>query len=177
MTVEVLRHPTEEDWCGVKARALVTIGKTAINPPNAEWKAKMLRCRHSPIRYLQFSFMIKDIPYWLHTELVRHHIGMTPYVRSQRDDRADNDVPRSEKPQGALVNMIVDMNAEALMSIANRRMCGCATREMQELMQMIKAEVVKNNPEFGPFLVPACMYTGRCNEFMPCGKKALFFEG
>ena len=36
MEVEVLRHPTDEDWRAVKARALFTIGKSKAKELNAE---------------------------------------------------------------------------------------------------------------------------------------------
>lgn len=175
MTVTILKNPSIDDWCEVKRRALITIGKEPVNPPDDQWKVKMLRCRHSPIRFLSFSFLIKDIPYWLHVEFVRHHVGIQFYVKSSRDDRANNDIPRSQKPQGSLVNMIVDVNADALMTIMAKRLCGSATKEMQELMIMIRREVLKTNPEFRDFLVPACMHTKGCNEFYPCGATALFF--
>ncbi len=177
MTVEMLKNPTEEDWKSVKARALVTIGKKAVTKPDMEWKVKMLKCRHSPIRYLIFSFFLKDIPYWLSTELCRHHIGIEKYVRSQRDDRNDNPIPRSEKAQGALVDMIIDVNGESIMTLMNKRLCGCATEEMQKLMLLIREEILKTNKEFSSFLVPMCMYAGGCKEFVPCNHKALFFNG
>ena len=65
MEVILLNHPTEEDWIECKRRALVTMGKNVTTPPTDEWKKKMLRARHSPIRYLQFSFYLKDIPSWV----------------------------------------------------------------------------------------------------------------
>ena len=176
MKVETLEFPDERDWLKAKRRALVTIGKKPLDYPTEEWKIKMLRCRHSPIRKLWFSFLITDIPYWLSTELCRHHEGIEKYVKSQRDDRNTSDIPRSEKPQGALVNMIIDINAEGLLNLMNKRLCGCATKEMQELMLLIRKEVIWNNPEFTQFLVPMCIYHNCCNEFVSCGKKALFFQ-
>lgn len=65
MKITVLRHPTEEDWVGVKQRALVTVGLNVKNPPTDEWKKAILKARHSPIRYLQFSFLLEDIPNWV----------------------------------------------------------------------------------------------------------------
>lgn len=176
MEVEVLRHPTDEDWRAVKARALVTIGKTVVYPPDFEWKTKMLRCRHSPIRYLTFSFFLKDVPYWLSTELSRHHIGVEKYIKSQRDDRNSDDIPRSDKPQGSFVNMIIDFNGESICTVMNKRLCGCATREMQQLMLMIRKKVLETNPEFEDFLVPMCIYTTKCREFSSCELSALYFE-
>lgn len=176
MVVEMWEHPTEEDWMKAKVRALVTTGKKVVNPPDFEWKVKMLRCRHSPIRKLPFSFYISDMPYWLHVELVRHHVGFQPYVKSQRDDRNNNEVPRGKKPQDAPVNAIIDLNAETLMTLMNKRLCGCATKEMQEFMFTIRKLVIETNPEFDEFLVPMCKYLHECKEFKSCGGKAIWFE-
>lgn len=171
MKVEVLKNPGNEDWKEVKRRALITIGKKPVQEPGYEWAVKMLRCRHSPIRYLIFSFLLTDIPYWLSTELCRHHVGIEKYVRSQRDDRNNSDIPRAAKPQGAFVDMIIDVNADALMTIMHKRLCNCATKEMRELMQMIKESVIKTNPEFKDFLVPMCKYIGRCDEIISCKER------
>ena len=177
MTVEVLKSPCADDWAEVKRRALVTVGKKAVNAPDEAWKVKMLKCRHSPIRYLSFSFFLKDILYWLSTELARHHEGCEKYIRSQRDDRNKTEVPRSEKPQGSLVDMIFDCNAESLMTIMNKRLCGCATKEMQQLMLMIRDKVIESNTEFKDFLIPACEHIKHCPEvFSCCNKSALYFE-
>ena len=176
MNVQILKFPTNDDWVGVYKRALVTIGKSSNKIPDMEWRQKILKCRHSPIRYLQFSFYISDMPYWLHVELARHHVGMEKYVKSQRDDRCNNEVPRGKKPQDAPVNMIVDLNAESLMTLMNKRLCGCATKEMQELVLMIRKEVIKTNPEFTQFMVPMCLYLNKCNEFSSCRGEALFFN-
>ena len=177
MKVEVLKYPVENDWTEVLRRCLVTVGKKSDKIPDIEWRKKLLRCRHSPIRYLQFSFCLKDIPYWLHVELVRHHVGVQFYVRSQRDDRAVNEVPRSQKPQGALVDLIMDVNAEALLTISNKRLCGCATREMQTLMILIRNEVIKTNPEFEDYLVPMCQHMNYgCPEYISCKGKAFYFS-
>lgn len=65
MKVTVLEHPTDIDWIEVKRRALVTVGLNIKNPPNKEWKHKILKARHSPIRRLRFSFLLEDIPSWV----------------------------------------------------------------------------------------------------------------
>ena len=51
-SITLLRVPTSEDWQEVKRRALVTVGKTMITEPTPVWKRKMLRARHSTLRYL-----------------------------------------------------------------------------------------------------------------------------
>ena len=116
------------------------------------------------------------MPYWLHVELVRHHVGLEKYVKSQRDDRNNNEVPRGKKPQDAPVNVIIDLNAETLMTLMNKRLCGAATKEMQEFMLIIRKLVIETNPEFTEFLVPMCKYVHECKEFKPCNGKALCFQ-
>ena len=46
MKITMLECPTEKDWMEVKRRALVTVGKTPINPPDHRWKEKILIAVH-----------------------------------------------------------------------------------------------------------------------------------
>ena len=109
----------------------------------------MLRARHSPIRELQFVFLLEDVPYWVAMHLVRHHIGCQPYVRTQRNDR-QTDYDRRKAPQDAPIDMMWSMNAEALMTIANKRLCEQAAQETHDAVEEMCALVAKANPEFGP---------------------------
>ena len=165
MKVELLENPTQKDWLEVKRRALVTIGKKPVTAPTEEWKHDILRARHSPIRRLFFSFYI-ECPYWVSVHLCRH-IHAQPYVKSQRNDR-QNDYDRNSAPQDAIVSMIWDMNAEELMTIANKRLCKQASEETRAVVQDICDKVIEACPEFEGLLVPMCKY-GRCNEMFPCG--------
>lgn len=169
MRVTILHHPNDDDWLGVKQRALVTVGKNVKNPPTEEWKESILKARHSPIRYLQFSFLLEDIPSYVSVHLVRH-IHAQPYVKSQRNDR-QSDYDRETAPQNAPVNMIWDINAEELMVIANKRLCNQASTKTRDVVKMMCDEVIKVNPEFAEFLVPMCKYTGECKEMYPCYDK------
>lgn len=170
MKVELIEHPTEADWMEVKRRALVTIGREAITPPSEEWKVSILRARHSPIRRLNFAFLI-ECPYWVSVHLTRHHVGVTPYVKSQRNDR-QNDYDREKAPQDALVVMILDMNAEALITMANKRLCKQASEKTTEVVRMMCDEVIKACPEFKTELVPMCVRNGGvCYEMHSCRKE------
>lgn len=168
MTVKLLRYPTEDDWCGVKRRALVTVGKKAVNPPDEEWKRKILKARHSPIRYLQFSFYL-EVPYWVSVHLCRH-IHAQPYVRSQRNDR-QSEYDRNAAPQNEMVSMIWDMNAEELITIANKRLCNQAADETRAVVKEMCELVGVTNPEFRDELVPMCVREKGCHEMFPCNKK------
>lgn len=167
MEVILLSHPTEEDWYGVKHRALVTMGKNVTTPPTDEWKKKMLRARHSPIRYLQFSFYLKDIPSWVSIHLVRH-VHAQPYVKSQRNDR-QSDYDRETAPQNTPVDMIWDMNAEEFLTICNKRLCSKASEKTRMVVELMRDLVAESNPEFVPFMVPNCQWLKGCPEFEPCG--------
>lgn len=169
MTVTMIEYPYDYDWIEVKRRALVTCGKELKTPPDTEWKHEILEARHSPIRRLFFSFLIEDIPYWLTNELCRHHVGCEKYVRSQRNDRQKK-YDRNKAMQDAPVDMILDCNAESLMVMMNKRLCGQARPEMRLLMAEMKAKVLELFPEFEGLLVPMCEYNGgKCHEMHPCG--------
>lgn len=169
--VEMIKYPTDEDWLFCKQCALNTIGKSSTILPNSEWKEKILRAEHSPIRTLWFAFKM-EIPYYVSVHLVRHHIGCEHFVQSQRDDRVNNHIPRAKKPQGEIVTHIMYINAQELMFMARRRLCNQASRETREVMREICRKVIELNPEFKNLLVPMCQYTGHCKEFRPCYAKS-----
>lgn len=167
MFVKINEMPNEKDWFEVKKRALVTVGKNAITEPNEMWKHSILEARHSPIRRLHFSFYI-ECPYWVSVHLCRH-IHAQPYVKSQRNDR-QSEYDRNTAPQNETVCMIWDMNAEELMTIANKRLCAQASPETREVVQKMCDLVSDRMPEFRGLLVPMCKYNGGvCHEMKPCG--------
>lgn len=170
MNVEVIKYPTEEDWMLVKKCTLVTVGKEASKPPTEKFKKEILRARHSPIRELKFVFYLTDIPYWVSVHLCRH-IHAQPYVKTQRNDRQGN-YDRNSAPQNAPVDMMWSMNAEELITIANKRLCSLASEETREVVGMICKEVIRLCPEFNRELVPMCVRNGgKCYEIFPCRER------
>lgn len=173
MRVEVLRHPSDEDWklCKICAMTTMLCNRDMDDDTvqvSDEWKRKILRAGHSPIRTLEFCFKLIDIPYWVSVHLCRH-IHAVPFVASQRDDRQDS-YERGTAPQNAKVNMCWYMNAEELITIAHKRLCFKASPETRELVRMICDEVERLNPEFRGLLVPNCIYRGGiCEEIRSCG--------
>ena len=168
MEITVLEYPTEAGWYEVKRRALVTVGKTPLLPPDEEWKMRILRARHSPIRYLRFSFLMQDIPSWVSVHYCRH-VHAQPYVKTQRNDR-QSDYDRNAARQDAPVNMIYDVNAEELITVCQKRLCGCAAKETREVAEKIRDLVLALCPEFREVLVTPCEFNGRCHEMYPCGR-------
>lgn len=165
--VEIIKYPTDEDWLFCKQCALNTIGKDSNKIPTEEWKRKILKAEHSPIRTLWFAFKI-EMPYWVSVHFVRHKYGVEHFIQTQRDDRTNDNILRTEKPQGEMISHIMYVNAQELMFMARRRLCNQASKETREVMKMIVKEVLKTNPEFKGF--PMCKYQNRCPEMYPCSK-------
>lgn len=167
MEVKLLEFPQEKDFIEVKRRALVTIGMNVKNAPDMEWIERMIKANHSPIRYLRFSFYLKDIPSWVATHLCRH-IHAQPYVKSQRNDRQSN-YDRNSAPQNAPVDMIWDMNAEELVTIAHKRLCNLASEETRDVVKEMVRKVNEVAPYMKDVLVPLCKYrNGICEEMFSC---------
>lgn len=165
--VEILKHPTDEDWLWCKRCTLNTIGKDTAKLPTEEWKHKLLSAEHSPARELWFGIKMQ-IPYFVSVHFVRHHIGVNHYVQSQRNDRQTK-YDRNKAPQDAMVSHIMSINAQELIFMAHKRLCRQASEETREVMQEICRQIEKLNPEFKGLLVPNCVYrNGKCTEFYPC---------
>lgn len=167
ITVELLRHPTDEDWERCKMLAMNTIGKRWSGEVTEKWKRDILRSEHSPIRTLMFTIRM-ELPYWVSVHFCRHKYGVEHYVSSQRNDRQDN-YDRTKAPQNAIVTHVMDINAAELMQVARMRLCRQASVETRMVMTEIRDAVVQANPEFADFLQPKCVIHGGCNEFRPCG--------
>lgn len=157
MKIDLIGYPSEKDWMEVKRRALVTIGKKPVNPPDSKWKHEILKARHSPIRYLTYSFYM-EIPSWVSVHLCRH-VHAQPYVKSQRNDR-QNEYDRNEARQDTIVSMIFDVNAEELQVIANKRLCNMAAKETQEVVKKMCKLAEEATQEMKGLLVPMCVRCG-----------------
>lgn len=168
INIEILRHPTKEDWERCKELALNTMGRKYTGSEiTDEWKYKILKAEHSPIRTLMFTIRL-TIPYFVSVHFVRHKIGVEHYVQSQRNDRQNN-YDRELAQQNAMVSHIMEVNAEQLMFMARRRLCGKADAMTRFVMTRICTEIIKTNPEFNEFLGPMCHYRHECPEFVSCG--------
>ena len=166
--VEILKHPTDEDWMWCKTCTLNTVGKTSAKLPTAEWKHKILEAGHSPIRELWFGIKMQ-IPYYVSVHFVRHHIGVNHYVQTQRNDRQDN-YDRRKATQDTTVSHVMSINAQELIFMSHKRLCSQASAETRAVMKEICKQVEELFPEFIGLLVPECVYRGyTCTEFYPCG--------
>lgn len=156
------------DWLEVVNRARITVNKEELNKePSDTFKKKILMAEHSPIRSLIFCFKISNLKSWIATHLVRHHIGVEKFVRTQRTDRTGID--RNELPQGAEVEMELEANTQALINIARKRLCTQASSETREVVQAMKEKVAKVEPLVANIMVKECIYRGFCPEMWSCG--------
>lgn len=160
------------DWNVVKQAACTTMWKTPTDKePSSKWKRKILMARHSPIESLLFLVDMREIPYWVSVHLVRHKIGITHWVSSQRDDRHQTDTPRSEKPQGELVNHLMLINAQALIAVSKKRLCMLASKETRALWNEVRNQVKLVDPDMAWAMRAECWWCGhKCPEMLGCGK-------
>ena len=173
--ITLIKYPTAEDWAFAKQCALVTIGKQMVTEPDSEWKRKILRARHSPIRTLQFAFYLENVPYWVSTHLARH-VHAQPFIKSQRNDRQD-EYDRNAARQDAPVDMILYMAAEELMTIAEKRLCMLAAEETRETVKRMCEIAQEKCPELCGLLKPRCQRYGVCEEMNPCERGKLLQNG
>jgi hypothetical protein len=129
---------------------------------------KIYKCGHSPIRTQLFAVKMYDIPTFVSVHLVRHNIGITHFVKSNRED-----LPGYTGDLGRLqpVNHFMLMNAEALINMARKRLCAKAHIETQNLIHLIRAEVAKVDLDLVKYMIRECEYrNGYCPELKSCGK-------
>lgn len=167
MYIERFSHV--DNWQDVKDATMTTIGKSTGKYPDSEWKLKLLKSEHSPIRKLKFSWRWADLPYWVSVHFVRHKIGIEHFVKTQRSDRTGELMMRDELPQGALVSHECEANAQALITISRKRLCTCASPETRKAWMLVREKVAESEPELAKCMVKECVYRGFCPEMFGCG--------
>jgi len=156
-------------WADVYEAALFTVGKTSLGRmPNDVWKEKILTAEHSPIRLLWFTFEVKEIPYWVMNHLTRHKIGVEFFVKTQRTDKTG--INRNELKQDNPVDLLININAQALINISRKRLCKKASPETREVWMKLIDELRDYEPILASKCVPECQYRQKCPEFEPCFK-------
>ena len=168
--VMLIKAPKNSDLVFMKQCVYVTMGKRPKDAlPSSELITKLLAARHSPIRVLNYGFMITNIPSNTATHLARH-VHAVPFISSLRNDRQDR-IDGDKAPRDTPVDMIFYCNAEELMNIANKRLCNKAAVNTRSVVMEMCEEAAKVTPELGQFLVPMCMRCGGvCYEPEPCGR-------
>lgn len=148
---------------------------TVENPMSIEWALRarrrcgatrdvdaltLYRERHSVIYTVMFWIDIEGISNRVHSHIVRSHVGFIPFVRTQRPDRRGVD---------GLRDMSILCNAEALIVLAQKRLCQQAWPETREVVQEIKEKVAEIDSALAAVMQPRCVWEGRCRQARPCG--------
>lgn len=165
MNVDKFEH--EDNWQSVKNATMNTIGKDEGVYPTSEWKLKLIRAEHSPIRKIKFSWRWSCLPYYVSTHFVRHKIGIEHWVQTERSDRTG--VDRHTLPQDNPVKHECEADAQSLINISRKRLCSCASKETREAWQQVKNKVRDVEPELSHCMVKECIYRGFCPEMFSCG--------
>ncbi len=150
------------NWLNIKDACMQTISKQAKTTPPEEWKRKLIISRHSPIRRGFISWKWENIPFYVMGHFVRHHVGCTPYVATSREDRTD--IPREERKQTDNVSMQMDANIQALIDMAEKRLCTQSDKVTREYMEALKDEITKYDETIGWALAPSGIYKCGCPE-------------
>lgn len=132
--------------------------------PSEEFKTNILMAQHSPIRLVEYDIKIYGIPYRIATHIIRHHIGIEKFQCTLRDDRNNEITDSEELPQGQPVNLWIACNAEALINISKKRLCGMAHPKTRHIWEGIKKAVVQVDPIMERFMVKECIRDGFCPE-------------
>lgn len=165
-----VKHCEVSGWIKAVNAARTTMGlEWLTHEPSELFKQNMFRCEHSPLRMVDYTILVDDVPMWVTVHIVRHHIGIEKFVHTQRPDRTGSLIPRDDHKQGERNTMMIDMNAQALINISKVRMCNTASKVTHALWNLIVDAISKIDPVVGLFCVPNCVYRGVCSEMKSCG--------
>jgi thymidylate synthase ThyX len=155
-------------WLRALNAARWTMGKAPLSKePSNEWKDKIIRAEHSPIRLVEFDIYLEDIPSFVAMHLVRHHIGCEKFVVTNREDRRN--VNPEEVNRLTPVNMLMTCNAQSLINISRKRLCNMASKETREVWKAVKDAIAEIDPIMAKHMVRECVYRGFCPEMKSCG--------
>jgi hypothetical protein len=169
MYVNLIKYPKDEDWLLTRNLALSTRRESTEKIPSGKLKSKFLASEHSPIRSLEFVWEWVDLPYWTSVHFVRHSIGITHFVSSQRND-VQKQYDRRKAPQDSPVNHTCFANAQSIINVSQARLCFTASTETREAWKLFLRSIENSNPELYKLCVPHCIYrNGICPElFSEC---------
>ena len=91
------------------------------------------------------------------------------------EDNEEVSNPRDEAKQGSLVNLKLLVNAQAVINISRKRLCGQAHVETQQVWNKTVRKLKEVDEELAFCCVPECVYRGFCPEKYPCGRTNLEF--
>lgn len=166
MRVEVTKLTS---WNDVLNAARFTQRKEPLDKePSEDFKRRMIKAEHSPLRCLMFNIDFYDIPYYVSVHLCRH-VHAQPFVSTSRPDIDGSQLPREEQKKTDFVNMRLLLNAQEIINISKVRLCTKAERETRLAWLEAVNELHKVEPLLSAACQPSCVYRGLCPEIKTCG--------
>ncbi len=144
-----------------RAAEMTTHGQPCKAPMRLWYKTE-----HSPIRLMRFWIELHEVPTFVSVHLVRHKYGVEHFVQSMRDDRGgagDTEVNRLTP-----VNHGMEVNAQALINMAKKRLCYKAHKTTVAAFRKLTKAIGEVDPELPRWMVPECVTRGYCPEFSEC---------
>ena len=151
MRIEV----TDITGTGLMQWAMKRCGAKRLHEPLA-----MYRARHSVLYARLFWVDIEGVTNRVHSHLVRSSVGVDWWVESQRPDRGG-------KP--GLRNMSCLINSEALIVLAQKRLCKRAFDDTRDAVLAIRDAIEEYDPALAAVMQPRCVWEGRCRQERSCG--------
>lgn len=166
-TFSVEVKPFGEGWKLALEEARLTQNKDSLNKePSGEWKRRQLYSRHSPLRCVTYVVTLRGITREVADHLVRHNVGVLPFVGTQRPDLTGK--PREGMYEKTTVSLV--LNAESILNISKERLC---VGKVKYETRVVWETVVKALMYADPFLAYACkkkcILYGYCPEQATCG--------
>ena len=167
MKVEITRVTS---WKDVLNAARFTQRKKPLNKePSDDFKRKIIRAEHSPLRCLMFNIDLYDIPYYVAMHFRTHKLVHAPFVSTSRPDIDGNQKPRNEQKKDEPVNMRLFLDAQEIIAISKVRLCTKAEAKTRSIWQQVVNELYKQEPLLATACVPNCIYRNMCPELNCCG--------
>lgn len=167
----------------VRRAARLTAGKPDNGkPPTLQQWADMLRAEESPIRAYWLYVEIEAMPYWVACQLTRHKIGVEWFLGSQRPERRNDPAyDRGAARQDTPIPVGFVANAQALISISRKRLCGKASPETRAVWAAVKRAMSNAEDtyvcEISYYMEADCNYRNWCGQRKPCGLGIYAHEG
>lgn len=156
-------------WTDVLNAARFTQRKAPLDKePSDDFKRKMVKAEHSPLRCLMFNIDLYDIPRFVSDHLVRH-IHAQPFVSTGRHDIIKELPSRHAQRMDDLYNMRLFLNAQEIINISKVRLCTHAEKETRNTWQQVINLLYEQEPILATACVPSCIYRGMCPELKSCG--------
>ncbi len=134
---------------------------STFNGKSGQTLFKMYRSEHSPVRTQMFWITCKNIPLFVSTHLLRHHVGSQPYALTHREDRHGG----GDNGRDTLTSLSILANAQSLIDMAKVRECLQASVKTRDVFAEIKKKISTIDPDLTKFMVKKCIYrNGLCGE-------------